>query len=781
MPRSVRNPRRPRGPEPATRTRLKIIRILVVVIGLAGLSALSVLFGMMMAVAPEVKGLQASQEFKTGQNSQLFDRDNRFLAELTSSDGRVILKSNQIDVDMKRAVVAIEDQRFYSHKGVDLRGVARALAKDIAAGGAVQGASTIEQQFVKVVSGNVNSRTYSAKIRETALAYHLSHKWSKDKVLTEYLNAIYYGNGAYGLESAARTYFAKMNADECGTPRHNECATTLRPAQAAMLAGIINSPTMYDPVTNPAKCQERRDIVLRKMREQGMLNPIEYQDALAEPIPAPDQIQPPRLQLKDPGSGFFVGWISSQLVEKYKSPRVAFEGGLKVHTTLDSKLQRQAEASIGAWLNGVGPSAALVAIDNKTGEVRAMVGGQDFNKSPFNIATQGRRQPGSTFKAFVLAEALKRGYGPSSTWSSKKVQFTVSKKTGEKFVVNNYDDAYAGVTTLAHATAFSDNSVFAQVGIKTGTKRIAKLAEDMGIRTPVSSNMAMTLGGLKTGVSPLDLAHAYETFAQNGKLTYGTLGAPNRGPVGIRSIGYRTGDKEELENRTLTRRVLPAGIAKQTTDILSGVVRIGSGKVAAIPGHYVWGKTGTTENYGDAWFVGSTGSLTVAVWVGYIDGTTPMLTEYRGDRVAGGTYPAQIWRTFMLRALDLEQARRDEVCAALAKKGKQCAEEVEPTTPTIPGAGAGTGTVAPTTGGTAGAGTGGAGAGTGAGGAAGGSTGGSTGGGSGGGAGGSGTQSAPSQQAPAPPAQPVAPAPGAGAGGGGTAGGGGGVAAGAGT
>lgn len=777
MPRSVRNPRRPRGPEPATRTRLKIIRILVVVLGLAGLSVLSVLFGMMMAVAPEVKGLQASQEFKTGQNSQLFDRDNRFLAELTSTDGRVILKSQQIDPDMKRAVVAIEDQRFYQHKGVDLRGVGRALVKDVAAGGAVQGASTIEQQFVKVVSGNVNSRTFSAKIRETALAYHLSHKWSKDKVLTEYLNAIYYGNGAYGLESAARTYFAKMNADECGTPRHAECATTLRPAQAAMLAGIINSPTMYDPVTNPAKCQERRDTVLRKMREQGMLNPVEFQDALAEPIPAPDQIQPPRLQLKDPGSGFFVGWISSQLVEKYKSPRVAFEGGLKVHTTLDSKLQRAAESSVGAWLSGVGPSASLVAIDNKTGEVRAMVGGQDFNKSPFNIATQGRRQPGSTFKAFVLAEALKRGFGPTSTWNSKKVEFTVSKKSGEKFVVNNYDDAYAGVTTLAHATAFSDNSVFAQVGIKTGTKRIARLAEDMGIRTPVSSNMAMTLGGLKTGVSPLDLAHAYETFAQNGKLTYGTLGAPNRGPVGIKSIGYRTGDKDELQNRTLTRRVLPASIAKQTTDILSGVVRIGSGKVAAIPGHYVWGKTGTTENYGDAWFVGSTGSLTVAVWVGYLDGTTPMLTEYRGDRVAGGTYPAQIWRTFMLRALTLEETRRDEVCAALAKKGKKCAEQVEPTTPTIPGAGAATGggtSVAPTTGGTAGA-TGGSGTGNGTAGATGGNTGGT---GAGGGTGGAGAQNAPSQQAPAAPPQPVAPNPGAGAG---ATEGGGGVAAGGGT
>ncbi len=201
-------------------------------------------------------------------------------------------------------------------------------------------------------------------------------------------------------------------------------------------------------------------------------------------------------------------------------------------------------------MNGAGPSAALVAIDNKTGEVRAMVGGQDFRKSPFNIATQGRRQPGSSFKPFVLAQALQEGISPNSTWDSKKLTFTISKKSGEKFVVNNYDDAYAGITTLAHATAFSDNSVYAQVGRKVGTKQIAGLAERMGIRTPVSSNLAITLGGLKTGVSPLDMAHAYETFAQGGKLTYGTLGAPNRG----RSGSSRSATAAAIARRSTTAR-----------------------------------------------------------------------------------------------------------------------------------------------------------------------------------------------------------------------------------
>ncbi|MEH3053977.1 MAG: transglycosylase domain-containing protein [Patulibacter minatonensis] len=739
MPRRVRTPRRQRGPEPATRTRLKFIRILVVVVGLLGLSALSVMFGMMMAVAPEVKELQAGAEFKTGQNSQLLDRDGKFLAELTSDDGRVILKSDQIDPRMKQAVVAIEDKRFYQHPGVDLRGIGRAVVRDVTAGSAKEGASTIEQQFVKVASDAVNTRTFSAKIREAALAYHLSQKWSKDKILTEYLNAIYYGNGAYGLESAARTYFAEMNGDDCGTPGHKACAANLRPAQAAMLAGIINSPTANDPVTNPVACQKRRNLVLLNMRNQGMLNPIEYQDALAEPIPAPEQITPPQLHLKDPGSGFFVGWIRSQLIERYhNSPRTAFEGGLKVRTTFDAKLQSAAERSIGTWLTGVGPSAAMVAIDNQTGEVRAMVGGQNFARSPFNVATQGRRQPGSSFKPFILAQALREGISPNSTWESEKKVFTVSKKTGEKFTVNNYDDAYAGITTLAHATAFSDNAVYAQLGVKVGTKKVAKLATQMGIRTPVSSNLAMTLGGLKTGVSPLDMAHAYETFANGGKLTYGTLGAPNRGPVGIKSIGYRSGDRKPIENELKTRRVISPGIAKETTDVLTSVVRIGSGKVANIPGHYVWGKTGTTEDYGDAWFVGGSEDLTVAVWVGYLDGTTPMKREYRGAPVAGGTYPAQIWRTFMLQALGFEQQRRDALCAQLAKKGKKCAEDVKPTTPDIDlgSGGSGTSPVAPTTGSgtTAGSGATGSGPSTGA-------TGGSTAGGTGGtssGAGGTG-------------------------------------------
>ncbi len=709
-------PRSARSREPRTRTRIKFLRILFVAAGILFLSGISVLFGMMMAVAPDVKRLSADTKFQTAKNSTLYDRENHFLSELTSDEGRVILGSKDIAPVMKQAVVAVEDQRFYEHKGVDLRGVARALANDIT-GGPIQGASTIEQQFIKVVSKAQDDRTIPSKIRETALAYHLSHKWSKDKVLTEYLNAIYYGNGAYGIESAARTYFGRDGEFVGCGERKNPCASHLRPAQAAFLAGIINSPTANDPVENPVDSQKRRDMVLTKMRDQGMINPVAYQDALAESIPTEDQIQPPKVRLSSPGSGYFVGWIRSQLVRDVGA-RTAFEGGLRVRTTLDAKMQKAAEESIGAWLGGGGPTASMVVIDNGTGEVRAMVGGSNFEDHPFNIATQGRRQPGSSFKPFVLASALRAGISPSSTWESRKIEFTVNKKTGEKFQVNNYENNYSGITTLANATAFSDNSVFAQVGIRVGTKKVARLASEMGIRTPVSSNYAVTLGAPKVGVTPLDLAHAYETFATGGKRISGTLGAPNRGPVGMLSIDGPDTENDE-ENRKTAKRVISEGVARQTMGILTGVVRIGSGKNASVPGHVVWGKTGTTENYGDAWFVGSSEDLTVAVWVGYPDQTKPMLTEYQGGEVAGGTFPAQIFRTFMIKALALEKAKRDEICAEKAKTKKPCKEDEEPTTPaygtnpapsgttatpstTTPSAGGGSGGTAPQTGGSGG-------------------------------------------------------------------------------
>jgi penicillin-binding protein 1A len=308
-----------------------------------------------------------------------------------------------------------------------------------------------------------------------------------------------------------------------------------------------------------------------------------------------------------------------------------------------------------------------VAIDNKTGAVRAMVGGDDYNSAPFNLATQGQRQPGSAMKPFILARALSDGISPESSWSSRKLVIDVPHST-EKFTVNNYENAYAGVSSLGRALTYSDNSVFAQVGIKVGTRRVARLAERMGIRTPVSTNYAMTLGGLKEGVTPLDMAHAYETIASGGNLVYGTLspGAGNGrseavpGPVGLASIKRRNGDEWEpvklpgggdAVNRKRLRRVLDPGVAGTLGSMMESVVNVGTGTRAQVAGYTVAGKTGTTEGYGDAWFVGWTERYTVAVWVGYPDRFQGMETEFNGEPVAGGTFPAEIFGSFMRAVL----------------------------------------------------------------------------------------------------------------------------------
>jgi penicillin-binding protein 1A len=387
--------------------------------------------------------------------------------------------------------------------------------------------------------------------------------------------------------------------------------------------------------------------VLKDMFEQGLLPASEYENARTEALPAPVDIKPPTVRTKAP---YFTTWVRQQLVDQFGARR-AFEGGLTVHTTLDLDLQGAAERAVNKYLaNPAGPSAAVVVISNKTGAVRAMVGGREYAERPFNLATQGQRQPGSSIKPFILASALKKGYGPGSLWPSRKRVFTVPGTKGhEKFVVNNFESKYAGTQTLAGGLTYSDNSVYSTVGIKVGTKRIAALAERMGIRTPVSSNYAMTLGGLKEGVTPLDMAHAYETFIEHGRRIGGTLGAGRNGPVGISEVDIP--GRKRLMNKTTAKQVLDRSIADQTVGVMATVISQGTGRRAALgPGKFAAGKTGTTENSGDAWFVGFNERWTVAVWVGYADKLKPMLTEFAGAPVEGGTFPALIWHDFMTEA-----------------------------------------------------------------------------------------------------------------------------------
>ncbi|MGH2879866.1 MAG: transglycosylase domain-containing protein [Solirubrobacteraceae bacterium] len=681
-----------------SRPRLKRLRFLLILFAVLLLGLISFVFGMFMAVASTLPSLDNRAEFQNARNSVLLDDQGRPLGVL-SRQNQILVTPRQIPRVVKEAVISIEDKRFQTNSGIDIRGIARAFFQDIVHKGAIQGASTIEQQFVKNALQAQAHRTIFEKLREAALAYQLAHKWSKEKIITEYLNTIYFGNGAYGIESAARTYFGSdVNHLGCGTPGHKLCVEELQPWEAALLAGVIQNPTGYDPVDKPLAARTRRNVVLEQMYQQGYLRRADYEESLRQALPAPPDVQPPHQSLVEGiDAGYFVSWVSQQIIERYGATR-AFDGGLHIKTTLDLDLQRSAEQAVDGYLPGPeGPTASLVAIENSTGEVRAMVGGRNYNETPFNLATEGERQPGSSFKAFDLAAALEDGISPESTWSSRLKIFTVpGTKGSEKFVVHNDEGAYTGTNTLTGATAFSDNSIYAEVGLKVGTKRIAKLAHEMGITTPISTNPAMTIGGLNVGVTPLDMAHAYETIAQGGRRIGGTL-ATGHQPTGIQEVsagGQTLSDGHHHDvNRVLAKRVLPPGVASTETSMLETVLQYGTAKSAAI-GQFAAGKTGTTSNFGDAWFVGWDKKYTVAVWVGYPNKLIPMTTDFGGQPVFGGTYPALIWHDFMLAALQVELARANHT--ALAKAAKEGAKETtggaqETTSPAEGGTGGGSG------------------------------------------------------------------------------------------
>jgi penicillin-binding protein 1A len=682
----------PNGGGPGPKPRIKKLRLLGILLPLGALAVVSTVFGMMMAVASDLPSLTAAQQLRHAQNSILYDDRGNKLGILTSNENRILIPYRDIAPSMRFAVIAIEDKRFYNNSGVDIRGIARAFVQDLIQKRSAQGGSTIAQQFVKNALQAQGNRTVFQKLREAALAYHLTRKWSKEDILTNYLNSIYFGNGAYGVESAARTYFGRdPNHEGCGESVDRPCAKELQPWESALLAGIIASPSAYDPVAHPVAAKARRDLVLRNMLEQGRLTQSEYDNAIQQPLWSGD-LDPPRVRTLAP---YFTTWVRQQLIDRF-GPEKAFEGGLKIKTTLDLQLQKAAEAAISRYLSYPGgPTASLVAIDNNTGAVRAMVGGRDYATQAFNLATQGSRQPGSSFKPFILAQALREGASVNDIWPSRQRDFIVPGTKGkEHFVVNNFEGTYAGARSLGQALTFSDNSVYAAAGIHYGTKKIARLAERMGIRTPVSHNLAMTLGGLKQGVSPLDMAHAYETFATRGRRITGTLGANDDGPVGIEWVKRIKDDKYVQKNETKSTRVLSQKLADQEVAVMQTVVSQGTAKRAAYGG-FAAGKTGTTENYGDAWFIGFTDKMTIAVWVGYPDSNKSMEHDFGGAPVEGGTYPAEIWHDFVVASIAIQKEREAERLARVnerrAKKGLPPLVQqsdgttiTQPTTPSTP-------------------------------------------------------------------------------------------------
>jgi penicillin-binding protein 1A len=584
--------------------------------------------GLVTAIAGEIPSLDPSR-IHNQSDGYIYAANGRVLSVLRGSQSRVVLRSSEIAPVMKQAIVAIEDRRFYEHRGVDLHGIIRAIWADVRNKRVVEGGSTITQQFVKNTYTK-NQRSIGRKLKEAALAWQLEQRWSKDRILTAYLNTIYFGNGAYGVEQAAQTYF-----------HHSAAPGTLRLWEAALLAGIPSDPSAYDPATNPAAARERRNLVLKEMRDQGDISEGDYEYALNKPMPKRDEI---RLPGNAGPAQYFANYVKQQLVDRYGSGRV-FGGGLRVRTSIDLKLQKMARNSIGKWLTDpTGPTAALVAVDPRDGRVLAMFGGNNFRKSQFNLAVQGERQAGSSFKPFVLATALREGVAPSTTFTSRPVTINAG---GRLWEVHNYEDEYLGPISVQQATAYSDNSVFAQLTKVVGPDNIVSTAKSLGIQSRLQPYFSIGLGA--QGVNPLEMARAFSAFANGGRRVDGAAFG-NRPRVIMRV----TNDKGKTvdNNSPRARQELSENAAAIVDSLLQNVIRYGTGKAAKLSGgRPAAGKTGTTENYGDAWFVGFTPQLAVAVWVGYPNRLRPMLTEYHGDPVAGGTYPALIWKSFMERAL----------------------------------------------------------------------------------------------------------------------------------
>ncbi|HEY5815722.1 MAG TPA: transglycosylase domain-containing protein [Solirubrobacterales bacterium] len=683
---------------PSTKPRLKKLRILFVLLGLGVLAIVSMVFGMMMAVSRNLPAVYDYAAYQASQNSKVFDASGEPIGTLTSNENKILLESGEISPNVKNAVVSIEDSRFYEHDGVDFQGIGRALVQDLLSLSASQGASTITQQFVKDALAAQSNRTVLQKFIEATLAYRLEQRWSKDKILTEYLNTIYFGEGAYGIEAAARTFFGAAHPG-CGTETE-PCASVLEPWEAATLAGIISSPSAYDPKIYPENALARRNLVLDRMYEQGYITQLQYSEGRRKALPAPAAVEPPSLDSEAP---YFTAWLRQQLVDRFGAARTFF-GGLKVKTTLDLRLQAAAEEAVGSYLSGLPPTAAVVVIDNRNAGIKAMVAGPDFEEAPFNLATLGHRQPGSSIKPIILTTALEQGISPEAVYESAPQVFTFGKRDKELFEVKNYGDSYLGSASLATATTYSDNSVYAQVGLESidgGTHAIAGTAHKLGVQTKLSTNPAMVLGGLKEGVTPLEWTYAFSTLANDGDRVSGTLAPiPGDSPVAYTEVTDQDGELiKGGDNDSVHTQVIDAGVAEEAKGILRSVITSGTGVRADIGDESQWGKTGTTDDNGDAWFCGATDEVTACVWVGYADSNTPMLTEFSGGPVDGGTFPALIWASVISAweeiAAEREAERASEKAARLAgeegesssddsSEGETYVPEVEPEVESTP-------------------------------------------------------------------------------------------------
>jgi len=568
--------------------------------------------------------LNSLKPIHIGQTSFIYAADGSLLGSIPAERHREPVPLNKVSFWMKKATIAVEDRRFYSNKGVDYEAIARAFWRDVTAQKVVQGGSTLTQQLVRNLYIGSSGRTLSRKIKEACLAIKLSRKRSKGWILSSWLNNVYFGSSAYGIEAASQIYFSKP-------------ASRLSLKEAALLAGLPQAPSLYDPLIDPKAAIERRDEVLKAMLETGDINEYQYRTVLRDRDP---HLHPGSLY-STIREGYFFNYVIDQLVGIYGANTVR-EGGLQVYTTIDPRLQRVAERAIKDTLNERhDPASALVAIDPRTGAIRAMnavIPGRRGNQ--FNLAVQARRQPGSTFKTFVLTTAVANGVNPAtSDYVSAPFLYQPSPKF-PPWNVSTYDHSYVGWTSIEQATLRSDNTVYAQLTIDQGPSNVAAMAHKLGITSPLPPVPSLGLGTI--GVSPLEMASAYATLSAGGIYSR---------PMAITKVVLAGGKADTASGwgRPARKRVITEGVAYVVTKILEENVQYGTGTAANF-GRPAAGKTGTTDDHADAWFVGYTPTLDAAVWVGYPNAEVPM-TDVHGIAVSGGSFPAEIWRKFMEPAL----------------------------------------------------------------------------------------------------------------------------------
>jgi penicillin-binding protein 1A len=621
---------------------LRAIFNLGLVLGLAVVVGITCLY---LFVLREYEGDLGRTYPELAENSYVYDVDGNKIGEIPVAQSRETVGFEGLGENLPVAVIAVEDRRFYDHFGVDFEGLARAAWTDLRSLEIQEGGSTITEQLMKNLYVPEDQRletSFRRRFVQSALAFAYERKHTKNEVLTAYLNTVYFGLGAYGAEEASQRYFGKSARD-------------LDLSEAATLAGLLHAPSAYtswegDVIEGPVR--ERRDEVLRLMQQQGRISSQEREEAEATPLDfAPDP--PP----EDPSYTPFLEKVGRE-VEEELGPRALRLGGLRIHTTMDPGLQHAAvETSNGVLSEPADPSAAVVTIEPQSGAIRALAG----KEGDFNLALDARRQPGSSFKPIVLAAALKEDISPQSTYVSQELTFDFND---EYYEIHNYDYIERGEISLSDAMAESDNTVFVQLAVDVGLNNVVETAEDLGITTPVDPYPSTAIGGLGTGVSPLDMASAYSTFAGGGI---------HRDPYSIESIGRNNYGNEETvyDHQIGGRRVLTGNQAAIETQVLRGVVEDGTASMFhdldEEIGHPSAGKTGTTDNFADAWYVGYTPRLCTSVWVGYAEGRRSLVGVHGIQEPNGETLPMDIWSDYMAIAtagdleLDFPEADTDDL------------------------------------------------------------------------------------------------------------------------